>query len=284
MNIQHFFDPVSSTLTYLIWDADTKDAVVIDPVLDFNGNRWEIDRTSFYEIQTFIRTNDLTIHHVMETHVHADHMTGAQLFKNEFDCKVLIHEAVVDVQRTFQAIFNLNDFQCDGSDFDGLLKDRDVIEAGSIRFECIHTPGHTPACVSYLCEDMLFTGDALFHPSFGTGRCDFPGGNATQSYDSIKRLYQLPDETRIFVGHAYPPKGKDPEYASTIGESKSSNKWLTADTPREEFVVRRTKRDAELPLPNLLYQALQINIKAGKLPDTDSEGSRFLKMPLFEKA
>lgn len=281
MQIEHFFDPISSTMTYLVFDKSAGDAVVIDPVMDFDANQWQIGHLSFNKICNVIEENKLNIRFVMETHVHADHMSGATLFRDKFGCEILIHEAVSEVQKNFQDVFHLDNFLPDGSQFDRLLKDGDVVDAGAFNIQCIYTPGHTPACVSYLAGECLFTGDALFHPSFGTGRCDFPGGDAAQSYKSIKKLYELPNETKIYVGHAYPSKGMEPDYRSTIGESKKSNKWLTADTKQDEFIERRTKRDKELPLPNLLYQALQININAGSLPGADSDGARYLKMPLF---
>ena len=220
-----------------------------------------------------------------KTHAHADHLSSSQIYKEDFpEVKVAVGENIREVQETFKGIYNLGNLAVDGSQFDQLLKEGEVIEAGTIKFKVINTPGHTPACVSYLVDDALFTGDAIFMPDYGTGRCDFPGGDAKQLYNSISRkLYELPDSTRVFVGHDYLPNGRELKYESTIGEQKASNIHLTGDTTEEQFVEMREGRDKTLKAPRLLFPSIQVNVQAGSLPDEESNGMSYLKIPLFKE-
>ena len=227
--------------------------------------------------------NDLNLHWVLETHAHADHMSASQLFKQDFPgVRLGIGKQIVDVQRVFKTVYNLNeDFVADGSQFDLLINDNQVIEAGSLLIRALHTPGHTPACHSFLIGDAVFTGDALFMPDYGTGRCDFPKGDAEELYNSItERLYLLPEQTRVFVGHDYQPNGRSMEYESTIRDEKQQNVQLSEKTNREEFVSFREQRDANLAAPKLIYQSLQVNIEAGKLPVEEANGRQYLKIPI----
>lgn len=282
MHIEPFFDPATNTMTYVVYDPDTKDAVVIDPVLDFEPIAVSVSTESVDRVTDFLRERGLTLHYVLETHAHADHLSGSQLLKERFGASVGIGEHITTVQATFKDIFDLEpQFATDGSQFDRLFAHGETFSAGSLHFEVIHNPGHTPACISYHIGDALFTGDALFMPDFGTGRCDFPDGSATDLYDSVtQRLYALPDATRVFVGHDYGTGGREIRWETTIGASKASNKQLTADTDREQFIVWRTARDATLSPPRLLFQSVQVNVRAGALPPKADNGRAYLKFPI----
>lgn len=280
MNIETYFDPATYTLTYLVWDPASKDAVVIDPVLDFDMLAVKTSTESNDKVSAFVRDNDLNLRWVLETHAHADHISGSQVLKERHGSKVGIGAKITMVQDFFKGVFNRDDLAVDGSQFDGLFDDGDVVDAGSLAVEVIATPGHTPACVSYKIGDALFTGDALFMPDFGTGRCDFPKGSASDLYASVKKLYALPDDTRVFVGHDYQPGGRELQWETSIAASKASNKQLQGDTPEAEFVKFRTERDAVLRPPRLIFQSIQANIDAGRLPTAEANGIRYLKLPM----
>lgn len=284
--VEAFFDKLTSTLTYVVWDEDTKDAVIIDPVLDYDAASSSFDYTSVNRVEEFVKTNQLNIHYILETHAHADHLTGAQALKKRFpNAKVGIGKGITKVQEIFKDIFNLDEnFYTDGSQFDILLSEGEVLEAGAIKIKPIFTPGHTPACSTYLIDDMAFTGDALFMPDFGVARCDFPGGDAKELYKSVKnKLYKLPDETRYFTGHDYQPGGRELKYKSTISESKKSNVHLKDSTSEEEFVKFRTERDKTLSAPKLLLPSVEVNVDAGHLPKAEANGVSYLKIPIREK-
>ncbi|MEO0600090.1 MAG: MBL fold metallo-hydrolase [Myxococcota bacterium] len=282
MEIQAFFDKETWTLTYVVYDAATRDAVIIDPVLDYDSLAVHFTTESVDQVVRFVEEQGLTVHYVLETHAHADHISGSQLLKKRFDAPVGIGEHIQTVQGLFKGVFDLDpSFATDGRQFDVLLKDGETLHAGSLPVEVIHTPGHTPACVTFKIDDALFTGDALFMPDFGTGRCDFPAGSAADLYDSITtKLYTLPDATRVFVGHDYQPGGRELRYETTIGASKRANKQLTAEVSRDEFIRFRTERDATLRPPRLIFQSVQVNIDAGRLPDPEENGRRYLKLPV----
>jgi glyoxylase-like metal-dependent hydrolase (beta-lactamase superfamily II) len=282
MQVQSFFDERTYTVTYVVFDELTKDAVVIDPVLDYNPAASHTWFESVDVVDQFIRQHDLTLHYVLETHAHADHLSGAQELKARYpQAKLAIGAKITDVQKVFKKIFDLPaDFATDGRQFDLLLEEGQTLRAGTIEIETIYTPGHTPACATYKIDDALFTGDALFMPDMGTGRCDFPGGSASDLYDSIQRLYTLPDSTRIFVGHDYAPGGRAYAWETTVGDSKQRNIQLRAATTREQFVEFRTKRDATLDAPKLLFQSVQVNVDAGRLPDPNANEIRYLRIPI----
>ncbi|RMG20949.1 MAG: MBL fold metallo-hydrolase [Deltaproteobacteria bacterium] len=283
MKIEAFFDTRTYTLTYVVWDPETRDAVVIDSVLDYDPAASKTFTESLEKVVSFLREKELKVHLLLETHAHADHLSGSQQLKKLYpEAKVAIGRNITKVQETFKEIFDLPDeFPTDGSQFDRLLDDGETVQAGSLSFEVLYTPGHTPACSSYRFGDAVFTGDALFMPDYGTGRCDFPGGDARALYRSVtERLYTLPDETRVFVGHDYQPGGRELKYESTIGEEKRSNKQLRAETTEEEFVKFRTERDATLDAPRLLFQSVQVNVDAGRLPRPARNGIRYLKIPI----
>jgi glyoxylase-like metal-dependent hydrolase (beta-lactamase superfamily II) len=274
MTIEAFFDARTFTLTYLVWDPATRDAVVIDPLLDFDPNRVRVTDDSLRRLEARLRDEGLHLRWILETHVHADHLTGAALLRRRTGAKIAVSHWITTVQARFGPLFGA-DLPTDGRPFDLLVHDGDVVRAGSLPFTALETPGHTPACVTWQLGDALFTGDALFMPDQGTGRCDFPDGSATQLYTSIQRLYQLPPATRVFVGHDYQPGGRPLQYETTIGAQREANLQLRADTDEGAFVAWRTARDATLALPNLLLQSLQVNLRAGELPE-----SGFLVLPL----
>jgi glyoxylase-like metal-dependent hydrolase (beta-lactamase superfamily II) len=282
MDIKAFFDPATFTLTYVVYDPATRDAIVIDPVLDYEPGASQTSTKSADEVSAFVRSEELRVHMVLETHAHADHLSGAQILKRRHESSVAIGDKIGVVQKTFKDFFDLPDsFATDGSQFDRLLADGETAEAGSLRIRAISTPGHTPACMSYQIGDAVFTGDALFMEDYGVGRCDFPGGSAEAMYHSVhERLYALPDETRVFVGHDYLPNDRELRYETTIGKSKRENIQLRAETTQEEFVELRTRRDATLPAPRLIFPSVQVNVNAGVLPAPRKNGKRYLNVPI----
>ena len=280
MRVEHVFDPRTWTLTYVVWDEHTRDAVIIDPVLDYDPNRVAVYEETNGQVADIVQRHALQVRWILETHAHADHLSGSQGLKRRFEAKVGISERIVEVQRYFAGSFDL-DIPTDGSQFDHLVKDGEVLEAGALRVEAVATPGHTPACVTWHIGDALFTGDTLFMPDYGTGRCDFPRGSAADLYDSVQRLYErFPDETRVFVGHDYQPGGRPLMCETTIGESKRHNRQLRIETPRHDFVAFRNERDRSLSLPALLFPSIQVNIDAGRLPPPGRNGRRYLKLPI----
>ena len=281
--IQPFFDERTYTLTYVVYDDETRDAVVIDPVLDYEPGASAMWTESADQAVDFLKEKDLTLHYIMETHAHADHLSGAQHIKQSFpDAKLAIGARITTVQELFKGVFNLSeDFPTDGRQFDHLLEDEEVLTAGSLEIKTLYTPGHTPACASYLVDDAVFTGDALFMPDYGTGRCDFPGGSSEDLYNSVtNRLYTLDDDVRTFVGHDYQPGGREVAYQATIAEQKEKNIQLPGSRSKEEFMERRDTRDATLSAPRLLLQSLQVNIDAGGLPEAEDNEKVYLRSPV----
>ena len=282
MIIKEFYHPPTFTLTFVVYDEKTRDAVVIDPVLDYDPLGSQTSTVSVEEVAAFVDQERLRVHYVLETHAHADHLSGSQYLKRRYDARVGIGARITEVQETFKGIFDLPaTFATDGSQFDRLLQDDEVFEAGALKIKVLSTPGHTPACVSYLIEDAVFTGDALFTEDYGTGRCDFPRDSATDLYRSVHDvLYALPDATRVFVGHDYQPGGRALRAETTIGRSKRENIQLKSETARDTFVQFRQARDAKLEAPRLLFQSVQVNIDAGRLPQPHANGKRYLATPL----
>lgn len=282
IQIKEFFDKATWTLTYVVWDELTRDAIVIDPVMDYDPAASKTSEDSVKPVIAFLRGKELKLHYVLETHAHADHLSGSQILKREFPAvRVAIGEKITKVQEVFKPVFDLPEsFKTDGSQFDRLLKDGEELKAGSIAVKTIFTPGHTPACASYLIDGNLFVGDALFMPDLGTGRCDFPAGSATDLYRSIHdRLYRLPDETKVYAGHDY-PNGRELKFVTTLTEEKKGNIQLKAETTMDDFVRFRTERDRQLTAPRLLLPSVQVNIDAGRLPEPAKNGRRYLKMPV----
>jgi len=279
--IRAFFDEPTNTVSYLVWDPATLEAAVIDPVLNFDHRSGEASVHSADAILAEAERRGVQIGLVLETHVHADHLSGAPYIKLKTGARVGIGEHIRDVQKIFRPVFNAMDVSGDGSEFDHLYKDGEHFRIGSLDAEVIHTPGHTPACVSYKIGDAVFVGDTLFMPDFGTARADFPGGDARALYRSIHRLLSLPDETRLFICHDYKAPGRD-QYAweTTVGEERARNVHVHDGVSEDEFVAMRTRRDATLAAPLLLLPSIQVNMRAGKLPPADSNGVQYLKVPV----
>jgi glyoxylase-like metal-dependent hydrolase (beta-lactamase superfamily II) len=282
--VKSFYDENTATLTYVVMDFLSRDALVIDPVLDYDTASSTVSTENLDRLEQYLRLQELKVHYCLETHAHADHLSGAQELKKRFpEMQLAIGERIREVQEVFKKVYNLSpEFIPNGSQFNVLLKDREIRQAGTLKFEVINTPGHTPACVSYLIGNAVFTGDAIFMPDTGTGRCDFPKGSSVSLFESVsKKLYSLPDETRVFVGHDYKCAGKrELRCQSTIGEEKLSNVQLKASTTLEDYVRFRDERDATLSLPKLLLPSLQVNIEGGRLPLPESNGVSYLKIPL----
>ncbi len=285
MKIQPFFDSDTFTLTYLVIDELTKDTIIIDPVLNFDPVSGKVKDLGLQDVLAFISTNQLRVKAILETHAHADHLSGSQILKQCFpDAVIGIGERIKIVQEVFRDHFNLQHLKTDGSQFDRLFKDFEDVDFGSLKLKAIPTPGHTPACMTYLIEDAAFTGDALFMPDYGTGRCDFPKGSASSLYHSVTSiLYKLPDETRVFVGHDYLPNGREMRFQTTIGESKKSNIQLSKLTSEKDYVDFRTARDKTLSAPRLLLPSIQVNIAAGHLPEHENNGKSYLKIPIVSE-
>ncbi len=282
MKVEAFFDDGRTfTLTYVVYDEASKDAIIIDPVLDLDTTPWRTFTESIEKVSKFVADNGLKVHWVLDTHVHADHLSGAHELKNRLQSKAAIGSNIAVVQEIFKGAFNLaKDFPTDGRQFDRLLKDGDVLDAGTLNVEVMHTPGHTPACNTYKIGGALFTGDVLFAPDIGVARCDFPRGSASDLYNSVtKRLYTMPDDTKVYVGHDY-PSGRELQYQTTIGESKQRNVDLPAGISEEAFVQKINARDKNLSAPRLLFPSLQVNINAGVLPDVENNEVSYLKIPL----
>jgi glyoxylase-like metal-dependent hydrolase (beta-lactamase superfamily II) len=281
MKIQHFFDKRTSTLTYVVHDEAAKVGVVIDSVMDFDPKSGRTWHESCETIARYIDKAGLTIPYVLDTHAHADHLSGMAYFKQHCGARTVIGRFIATVQARFRALYNLGpDFPADGRQFDVLMGDGDELRAGPLLITAIHTPGHTPACLTYHIGDALFVGDTIFMPDYGTARCDFPGGSAEILYESIQRLYALPDVTRVFTCHDYQPGGRALRYESTVGEERMTNIQLDTRTSKEAFVARRKARDATLEVPVLILPSLQVNIRAGCLPEPESNGVSYLKLPL----
>ena len=283
--IRAFFDEPTNTVSYLVWNPGEKRGVVIDPVLDFDPASGTVDDGSVEELLKTAKDEGITVEWVLETHVHADHLSGAPLIKARTGAKVAIGEHVRDVQTIFRPIFGADDMKPDGSDFDRLLEDGERFEAAGLDIEVMHTPGHTPACVSYRIGDVVFVGDTMFMPDYGTARTDFPGGCAHQLYRSIQRILALPPETRLFMCHDYKAPGRDCfAWESTVAEQRRDNQHIHDGVGEDEFVAMREGRDRTLATPKLLIPSIQVNMRAGRFPPADGDGVRYLRIPVKLKA
>lgn len=282
--IRAFFDEPTKTVTYLVWDPASGRGVVIDPVLDFDPASGEVDTESVEEVLGAAATEGVRIEWVLETHVHADHLSGAPLIKARTGAKVGIGEHIKDVQNIFRPLFNATDVKSDGGDFDGLFADGEIIRVGAMEIEVLYTPGHTPADVSYKIGGAVFVGDTLFMPDYGTARADFPGGDARKLYRSIKRLLALPPDTRLFMCHDYKAPGRD-KYAweTTVREQRATNLHVHDGITEDAFVAMRAERDAGLSAPRLLLPAIQVNMRAGRFPPATANGVRYMLVPVKVK-
>ena len=280
-DVTPFFDEVTCTATYVVADPESRACAVIDSVLDYDPASGRTSTANADKVIAFVAQNALSAAWILETHAHADHLTAARYLKEQLGGRTGIGAAIARVQQTFAEIFNCGaEVAADGSQWDRLFGDGDAEPLGALTIEAMHTPGHTPACSCYLIGDAVFTGDTIFMPDFGTARCDFPGGSARQLYASVQRILALPPETRVFVGHDYGGESRSFAWESTVAEQRRENKHVREGVGEEEFVRRREARDQELDLPRLILPSLQVNIRGGALPDPESNGVSYLKIPL----
>lgn len=279
--IQAFFDEATFTVSYLVADPATRQAAVIDPVLDYDPKSGRTGSRSADAVLAAAKTKGLDIAWILETHAHADHLSAGAYLRGKTGAKIAIGEHITKVQKTFGPIFNLREISGDGEEFDRLLKDGERLELGRLDIEVLHTPGHTPACVSYKIGDVVFVGDTLFMPDYGTARADFPGGDAATLYRSIKRILALPPETRLFMCHDYKAPGRDHfAWETTVGEERRKNLHVRDGIGEGEFVAVRRARDKTLEMPVLILPSIQVNVRAGELPAPEGNGVSYLKIPL----
>jgi glyoxylase-like metal-dependent hydrolase (beta-lactamase superfamily II) len=279
--VRHFYHEPTGTLSYVVSDPQSRAAAIIDPVLDFSIITGGTNTGPAQAIIDYVRNDSLSVEWILETHAHADHLSSAQYLKRELGAPIAIGRGIRVVQSHFAGVFNLKPpFMTDGSQFDRLFDEDDTFRIGGLECRVINTPGHTSDSITYLIGDAAFVGDSLFMPDYGTARCDFPGGDAGLLYDSIQALFALPDDTRLFMCHDYPPDGRPPRFEVPLAEQKADNIHVKQGTSKVEFVAMREQRDATLSLPKLLLPAIQVNIRAGHLPDTEDNNVAYLKIPL----
>lgn len=279
--VHGIFDPATWTVTYVVYEKEGSACAIIDSVLDYDPKSGRTRTDSADKVIAFVREKKLTVDWILETHAHADHLTAAPYLKQHLGGKTAIGDHIHTVQQVFKGIFNLEpEFSTDGSQFDHLLKDGEHFSIGALSVETMYVPGHTPACVAYHIGDAVFVGDTMFMPDVGTARCDFPGGDAKTLYASVRKILSLPDETRLFMCHDYPPTDRSVAFESTVGEQRRKNIHVHDGVSEAAFIDMRTKRDATLEMPVLILPAVQINIRAGDLPPAESNGVAYVKIPL----
>ncbi|NVJ50539.1 MAG: MBL fold metallo-hydrolase [Gammaproteobacteria bacterium] len=280
--IEAFLDNDTATFSYVVFDAAARRGVVIDPVLNFDVSSGQTHTDSVEKINTFIQQEQLNIDWILETHAHADHLTGAQWLRDKLTAKVAIGEHIQDVQKVFSKLFNLSDDpMVSATAFDKLLSDGETLTVAGLTIRAMHTPGHTPADMVYIINDQhVFVGDTIFMPDVGTARCDFPGGDATRLYHSVSKILAMDPDTQLYMCHDYPPQGRGPEYQTTVAAQLEHNKHVKRSVSLAEFVQMREERDATLAVPKLIMPAIQVNIRAGHLPTAEGNGVRYLKLPL----
>jgi glyoxylase-like metal-dependent hydrolase (beta-lactamase superfamily II) len=280
-SVQAFFDPATNTVSYIVHDPATKKAAIIDPVLDFTPRNGRIATTSSDALLAAAKAQELEIVYLLETHAHADHLSAAHHLREVTGAPVIIGSHITEVQTIFGALFEADDVTPDGSDFDRLLADGDSLPLGNLEIRVMHTPGHTPACLTYLIGDAAFVGDTLFMPDYGSARADFPGGSAETLYRSIRKILELPLDTRIFVGHDYLPVGRsDYQWETSVAKQRASNVHVHEGVSEAEFVAMRTARDKTLEAPQLILPSLQVNIRAGAMPPASRGGHVYLRIPV----
>ena len=278
--VEPFFDPATNTISYVVKDPNSNSCAIVDSVMDIDYAAGKISYENADAIISYVKEKGLKVEWLIETHVHADHLSAAPYIQEKLGGKIGIGENIITVQETFGKVFNEGtEFQRDGSQFDALFKDGDVYEIGGLRAFVIYTPGHTPACMTHVVGNAAFVGDTLFMPDGGSARADFPGGDAGTLYDSIQKVLALPDEMRLFMCHDYGPNGRNIEWETTVGDEKKHNIHVGEGKTREEFIKFRTERDAQLDMPKLIIPSLQVNMRAGDIP-TDKDGRPTLKVPL----
>jgi glyoxylase-like metal-dependent hydrolase (beta-lactamase superfamily II) len=279
--VTSFFDPDTWTVSHVVHEKEGGACAIVDAVLDYDARSGRTRTTSADKLAAFIQENKLQVAWILETHAHADHLSAAHYLRGKLGGKIAIGAAITQVQTTFKRIFNLESgFQTDGRQFDRLLQDGETLAIGALEVRALSVPGHTPACMAYLVGDAVFVGDTLFMPDVGTARCDFPGGDASALYRSVRRLLGLPPETRLFMCHDYPPEGRSPVWETTVAEQRANNIHVYDGVSEDEFVKMRTARDATLAMPNLILPSVQVNIRAGEMPPAEGNGVSYLKIPL----
>jgi len=280
-DIKAFFDPETWTCTYVVSGGKGTPCVIIDSVLNYDSKSGRTSAHSADEVIQFIKTEELKLVWILETHAHADHLTAAPYLQEKLGGKLVIGNHIANVQTVFKGVFNLEEgFAVDGSQFDHLLTDGESLVFGELSLKALYVPGHTPACMAYEIGDALFVGDTLFMPDVGTARCDFPGGNAKTLYQSIQKILSYPKETKLYMCHDYPPNDRAPEFCSTVGAEKSDNIHVHDGISEEQFVQMRTQRDETLQMPTLILPSIQVNIRAGHFPEPEDNGKSYLKIPL----
>ena len=278
---QAFFDPKTWTISYVVADNATRRAAIIDPVLDYDFKSGHTSTGCADLVLAYLKKHDLQVDWILETHAHADHLSGAQYLKEQVGGRIAIGENIRAVQSTFKAVFNLDaDFPTDGRQFEHLFKDGDVFKIGDVEAVAMLVPGHTPADMAYQIEDSVFVGDTLFMPDVGTARADFPGGDAHALYRSIHKVLSLPSETKIFVCHDYPPPSRAAQWQTTVAEQRAKNIHVHDGVTEKQFVAMRVARDATLEMPSLIIPSIQVNVRAGEMPAPEANGIRYLKVPL----
>jgi glyoxylase-like metal-dependent hydrolase (beta-lactamase superfamily II) len=279
--VQSFFDPVTGTVTHVVYEQPGAACAIVDPVLDYDPKSGRTATGSAARVAAFVREQGLKVEWILETHAHADHLSGAPWLRGELGGRVAIGRGITRVQDVFGRLFNLEPgFATDGRQFDHLFADGEAFRVGDLQAQALAVPGHTPACMAYRVGDAVFVGDTLFMPDVGTARCDFPGGSAPQLYRSIRRLLELPGDTRLFVCHDYPPAGREPCWESSVAQQRAANIHVRDGVTEEEFVAMRTARDATLAMPTLILPSVQVNIRAGALPPREDNGVAYLKIPI----
>ena len=281
INTQAFFDPKTWTVTYVVWDPTTLRAAIIDPVLDYDFKSGHTSSTSADQVLAYAADHALVVDWILETHAHADHLSGARYLQQHVGGRIAIGENIRVVQATFKKLYNLErNFLPDGSQFDHLFKDGETFRIGEIEVKAMLVPGHTPADMAYLIDGAVFVGDTLFMPDVGSARADFPGGDAHQLYRSMRQLLSLPPETTMYVCHDYPPAAREPRWQTTVAEQRAHNIHVHDGISEEEFVAMRLARDATLEVPTLILPSIQVNVRAGQLPPPDENGVSYLRIPL----
>lgn len=280
--VQTFFDPSTFTYTHVVIDPATKAAAIVDSVLDYDPKSGRTSTSSADEVIAYVKAEGLTVEWILETHVHADHLSAAPYLKSHLGGKTGIGKQIGTVQKVFKSIFNAEDsFKTDGSQFDVQFDEGDTFEVGGLQGYVMHTPGHTPACSTYVIDDEhAFVGDTIFMPDQGTARCDFPGGDATVLFNSVKRILSLPDSTKLYMCHDYGPNGRDYQYLTTVKEERERNIHVNEGVSVDEFVKMRSERDATLDMPVLILPSVQVNMRAGELPPKEDNGTAYIKVPL----
>jgi glyoxylase-like metal-dependent hydrolase (beta-lactamase superfamily II) len=279
-SIHSFFDETTSTVTHVVSCPTTGAAAIVDSVLDFDPKSGRLSSASAERVAAYVKSEGLSVQWHLETHAHADHLTAAPFLQKRLGGRIAVGAGIREVQSVFRSVFNLKDLEGDGSPFDHLFGDGEEFSIGLLKTKVLATPGHTPACVSYLIGEDAFVGDTLFMPDYGTARCDFPGGDAQTLYRSIRRLLSLPPSTRLHLCHDYQPGGRPAQWVTTVAAQRAANIHMRDGVTEDEFVARRSQRDQTLPMPALMLPSVQVNVRAGHLPSAEDNGTRYLKIPL----